>query len=61
MARIWGGEVRPAKRCLMTTVLGAAATTSLCCLFCENELSTQEGLLSLSSGPHHNLSHVLSP
>jgi hypothetical protein len=58
MARIWGGEVRPAKRCLMTTVLGAAATISSCCLFRENELSTQEGLPALSSGPHHNLNDV---
>ena len=54
MARIWGVEVRPVNNCLMTTVLGAAATTSSCCLFRENELSTQAGLLSLSSGPHHN-------
>ena len=38
----------------MTTVLGTAATTSSCCLFRENELSTHKGLLSLSSGPHHN-------
>jgi hypothetical protein len=55
MARIWGVEVRPVSKCLMTTILGAAATTSSCCLFRENEFSTQAGLLSLSSGPHHNL------
>jgi len=54
MARIWGVEVRPVSKCLMTTILGAAATTSSCCLFRENEFSTQAGLLSLSSGPHHN-------
>jgi hypothetical protein len=53
MARIWGVEVPPVNNCLMTTVLGAAATTSSCCHFHENELSTQAGLLSLSSGPHH--------
>ncbi len=53
MARIWGVEVRPVSKCLMTTILGAAATTSSCCLFRENEFSTQAGLLSLSSGPHH--------
>ncbi len=28
-----GGEVRPVNNCLMTTVLGTAATISLCCLF----------------------------
>ena len=54
MARIWGVEVRPVNNCLMTTILGAAATTSSCCLFRENEFSTQAGLFSLSSGPHHN-------
>ena len=54
MARIWGVEVHPVNNCLMTTILGAAATTSSCCLFRENEFSTQAGLLSLSSGPHHN-------
>jgi hypothetical protein len=49
-----GGEVRPVNNLLMTTaLLGAAATISSCCLFRENELSTQAGLLSLSSGPHH--------
>jgi hypothetical protein len=40
-----GGEVRPVNKCLMTTVLGAAATIS------------QEGLPALSSGPHHNQAH----
>ena len=40
---VWemGGALRPVNKCLMTTGLGAAATTSSCCLFRENELSTE--------------------
>ena len=37
-----------------TTELGAAATITSCCLFRENEFSTQGARPRSTSGPHHN-------